>query len=554
MLFVCSFNISYGETNIVSITINQNSFNQECQFTDSCFSPTISKISIGDTIEWINEDEALHNIASFDQKNDVDYFSSPNLQNGESFKFQFNIDNSIYSYFCNIHPWMIGYVIVGDIEFEKPEKNSIGKNPQIFDNFKYEKFVTGLEVPTTIDFIGDTLFILQKNNGKVITYVDGVQTTVLDLEVANYGEQGLLGITTVNNNVYLLFTESFHDGGLALGNKIYKFYWDGENLNQKEFIHEFPAVENSYIGGVLTSNKMGEVFATSGEAFKSGVLQNQLPSESFRHSTTGKRFDEKLNSLDTIMQTLSCLNVSYKHQTSNPYGWNPEQVSIDNKIEMNPLHIIGNIGECFERFFYNEFSFGEWKDTSVILKVEPPGDYAAIGIRNSFGITVDPITGYIWDTENGPDKFDEINLIDKKFNSGWNNIQGPSSKKIIPPEGYSDYEYADPKFSWEKPIGITGLDFAESIMFEKYDNWLFVADSNNGNIYKFELNNERTDFIFTNSHLQDQVFDITDNDESMNEILFGTNFGLISDIKFGPDGALYVVSLLDGIIYRIIPN
>ena len=92
MLFVCSFNISYGETNIVSITINQNSFNQECQFTDSCFSPTISKISIGDTIEWINEDEALHNIASFDQKNDVDYFSSPNLQNGESFKFQFNID------------------------------------------------------------------------------------------------------------------------------------------------------------------------------------------------------------------------------------------------------------------------------------------------------------------------------------------------------------------------------------------------------------------------------------------------------------------------------
>jgi glucose/arabinose dehydrogenase len=37
----------------------------------------------------------------------------------------------------------------------------------------------------------------------------------------------------------------------------------------------------------------------------------------------------------------------------------------------------------------------------------------------------------------------------------------------------------------------------------------------------------------------------------MEEILFGSNFGLISDIEFGPDGSLYVVSLLDGTIYRI---
>ena len=37
----------------------------------------------------------------------------------------------------------------------------------------------------------------------------------------------------------------------------------------------------------------------------------------------------------------------------------------------------------------------------------------------------------------------------------------------------------------------------------------------------------------------------------MEEILFGSNFGIISDIEFGPDGSLYVVSLLDGTIYRI---
>ena len=41
--------------------------------------------------------------------------------------------------------------------------------------------------------------------------------------------------------------------------------------------------------------------------------------------------------------------------------------------------------------------------------------------------------------------------------------------------------------------------------------------------------------------------------ESLDEIEFGNGFGCITDIKFGPDGNLYIVSLSDGIIYRIIP-
>ena len=170
-------------------------------------------------------------------------------------------------------------------------------------------------------------------------------------------------------------------------------------------------------------------------------------------------------------------------------------------------------------------------------------------------MAVDPLTGYLWDTENGSDKFDEINLIDKKFNSGWSKIQGPSNEKISPPQGYEEYEYEDPKFSWELPIGITAIDFADSPMFKKYENWLFVSDSNNGNIYKFRLNENRTDFVFESQHLQDKVVNLLQKDsienESMEEILFGSNFGLISDIEFGSDGSLYVVSLLDGSIYRI---
>ena len=551
-------NVYAQESTQEIVKISQNSYNPGCELTDSCFTPTVLHIAKGDSVKWINNDDALHNIVSGTPGNEIDgIFSSPLLKTGQNFEFIFDLDNSIQPYFCSIHPWMIGYVIVGNIEFEKLIIEKTINEPIIFDDFKFEKFISGLSVPSSIIFLNDTLLILQKNDGKILSFKDGQINTILDLEVSNYGEQGLLGITNVGSTVYIFLTEAFHDGGLATGNKIYKFEWDGKSLTQKKLLKELPADEVTYNGGAMVSDNSGTVFAVTGEDYKAGVLQNYLPEDSFRHFSQGTRSDEdvKRGINDTIKDTMSCINVSFKYYTTNPSGWGEKTKTQENKFESNPLNIIQNIGECVERFFFNEFSFGHWKDTSVILQIDPPGSYAAIGIRNSFGLTIDPVTGYLWDTENGPDKFDEINLINKKFNSGWSKIQGPSEISIEPPSGYEDYIYEDPKFNWELPIGITSLDFADSSMFKKYENWLFVADSNNGNIYKFRLNEARTDFVFESEHLKDKVVNLLQKDsieiESMEEILFGTNFGLISDIEFGPDGSLYVVSLLDGIIYRI---
>ena len=50
--------------------------------------------------------------------------------------------------------------------------------------------------------------------------------------------------------------------------------------------------------------------------------------------------------------------------------------------------------------------------------------YYAYGIRNSFGIAFDPLTGNLWDTENGPSFGDEINLVEPGFNSGWAKVLG----------------------------------------------------------------------------------------------------------------------------------
>ena len=193
---------------------------------------------------------------------------------------------------------------------------------------------------------------------------------------------------------------------------------------------------------------------------------------------------------------------------------------------------------------------GEPDDTAVILRIAPPGPYYAIGVRNSFGLTVDPFTGKLWDTENGPTDNDEINLVPPNFNSGWDVIMGPANKaQLAALPGFPGYTYHDPQFTWVEPVAPTGLSFVKSKEFSKYQNSLFVGDCNKGNLYKFELNNKRDGFVFKSPQLLDNVANL---DEPVDEIIFGTGFGCITDVKQGPDGLLYVVSLSDGIIYRIV--
>ncbi len=52
----------------------------------------------------------------------------------------------------------------------------------------------------------------------------------------------------------------------------------------------------------------------------------------------------------------------------------------------------------------------------------------AYGIRNSFGMSFDPLSGSLWQQENGEDAFDEINRVERGMNSGWIQIAGPVSR------------------------------------------------------------------------------------------------------------------------------
>ena len=82
-----------------------------CEKTDSCYTPSKIVIKQGGSVTWINEDVAFHSVTSgyYDEPSEI--FDSDYLDPEESFTFIFE-NIGTYDYFCTLHPWMKGQVIV----------------------------------------------------------------------------------------------------------------------------------------------------------------------------------------------------------------------------------------------------------------------------------------------------------------------------------------------------------------------------------------------------------------------------------------------------------
>jgi aldose sugar dehydrogenase len=413
---------------------------------------------------------------------------------------------------------------------EKPSIRTGIETPNIIKdpNLKVELISKGLELPTSMAFLGpNDILVLEKDKGTVKRIVNGkiLAEPVLDVNVANKSERGMLGIAVsyAKNNenepiyVFLYYTESEEDdnddcprdnfcnpGNDPLGNRLYRYELVNDKLVNPKLMLDLPATPGpAHNGGAVTIGPDNNVYLVIGDV-KSKSIQ-------------------KVSSADG---RAGILVVTQDGELSGEGGWE------------------GILGNTF-----------------------PLNLYYAFGIRNSFGIDFDPVTGKLWDTENGEDSGDEINLVEAGFNSGWNKIQGIWSKGgdrssthtenvILNPDNLEDFggkaKYSPPEFTWADSIGPTALKFLNSDKLGKqYQNDIFVGDVHNGNLYHYKLEKQRTGLLFLEESLSDKVADA---DEENAGIIFGEGFGSISDLEVGPDGYLYIVSLGRGAIYRIVPS
>ena len=257
------------------------------------------------------------------------------------------------------------------------------------NNLVVENVTGGFEKPTSMAFLGpNDILVTEKETGKVMHVIDGQiqDKPVLDVAVANSIERGLLGIAIAKQPdgktyVFLSYTESGDDvdGSDAednvdpSGNRLYRYeYVDGQ-LENPTLLLDLPAIPDNgraeHNGGKIRIGPDNNVYYVIGEVGG--------------HRTQAQ---------------------------NNENGPEPNGLGGVLRVTQDGHIVKGGI------------IFGDESPLNL---------YYAMGIRNSFGMDFDPVTGNLWDTENGPTAGDEINLVYPGFNGGWSLIQGFSKNDFM---------------------------------------------------------------------------------------------------------------------------
>lgn len=82
-----------------------------CEETDSCYVPATITVKVGQPVTWLNEDSAFHSVTSGTYDIPTDDFDSGYMDPYQSFTLTFEQAGTV-DYFCTLHPWMAGRVVV----------------------------------------------------------------------------------------------------------------------------------------------------------------------------------------------------------------------------------------------------------------------------------------------------------------------------------------------------------------------------------------------------------------------------------------------------------
>jgi glucose/arabinose dehydrogenase len=385
-----------------------------------------------------------------------------------------------------------------------------------------ERIFTGHFEPSSMTFLApNDILVLDRDAGKVYRVTNGdMSGPILDVNVGTDGYRGLLGVVVADEKefkrVFLYYTEArTHDGDDAaknpvnpLGNRLFRYDLVDNKLINPKLLLSLPALPGPrHAGGVVAIGPDKNIYLTIGDL--DGTFRYKQYETMTQNYQNGSIPDGRSGILVVT-------------QDGKPTG----------------KYILGNLF--------------------------PLNLYYAYGIRNSFGIDWDPLAGYLWDSENGPNFGDELNLVEPGFNSGWASVQGywqPNVEKMgqlkLKPDNLVSFsgrgKYSAPEFAWLNPVAPSAIKFLDSKKYgPEYENDLLVGDANYGNIYDFNLDEQRMHLALS-AKLSDKI---SNNIRELDNVIFAKGFGKVTDIEIGPDGLLYVLSGQKHItsIYRVIPR
>jgi len=359
-----------------------------------------------------------------------------------------------------------------------------------------------------------------------------------------------------------------------LGNRVDRFRWTGGGLVYERSLLKLLAFQNdgapeppgqndaaqpargNHDGGVLAFGPDGKLYVAVGDLGRRGQMQN------LRQGPTPPTPDDQFGGPAPDDAHLSGVILRLNDDGSTPS---------DNPFFGVGANVGGQAGANIQRLF-------------------------AYGLRNTFGMAFDPASGALWDQQNADDAFDELNRVERGMNGGWIQIMGPAARiaqfkqieQTLPPSGgipgaqlqqirwppsniadtpqealsrlfvLPGSSYSDPEFSWKFATPPAGIGFlASPALGPQYRNDLFAGAATpltrGGYLFRFNLTGNRRMIAVDDPRLEDRVadnnakHDLTESES----LLFGTDFGVGTDVETGPNGNLFVVSLTHGAVYEV---
>ena len=360
--------------------------------------------------------------------------------------------------------------------------------------------------------------MIEKNTGRVRRARNGViEATVLDLSVSTASERGGLGIELSPNFdddgfVYIYYSAAA--GGDGTGwteNVVARYQWNGSRLVSPTVLLRFPhrsgqANGPNHDGGTLRFGPDGNLYGQVGD-----LNRGRFDDPRIEQNTGGDASAE----VGGIFRIDSTGDVP----ADNPFA--------DHAVEAVRIWFV-------------------------------------YGVRNGFGLAFDDLTDRLWFTENGPEVYDEINVAEPAMNSGWLPLMGPDSRDArYGANGNRAFSaadlqmlpgsvYRDPVFSWLDPIGVTAMVFLRTDTFpRRLRDRLVVGDTNTGDLYLFQPRGKKRRTLKLTGGVRDRVAD-TEPERQISR--WGSDFGIVTDMRIGPDRNLYVLDLAAGTLWRIRPK
>jgi glucose/arabinose dehydrogenase len=421
----------------------------------------------------------------------------------------------------------------------------------------------GLTMPTSLVFAAGRMFVTEKTTGKVrVVENPGTATDVLDLAVNSFDERGLLGIAVhpdfeIKPFVYLQWTWRGDGDGPQhilgtdsdkspevpeLGNRVDRFRWNGERLVFDRNIIRMRSntlvtdttgrIRGNHDAGPLAFGPDGKLYFMLGDQNLRGRLQN---------IADGPAPDDP-NFTGVMLR----LNDDGSTPGDNPF-----------------------------------FAAGKAMGGQAGANVEKVWVY---GIRNSFGLAFEPTSGALWQTENGDDASDEINVFTRGSNSGWIQLMGTPQRfdewkgiEVGTKDGFDNptwpptklqadaaaaqkamvalpgSHYTAPVLTYVRPPALTSIGFVRTdALGARSRDTAWVGTVLTNSLLRYPLAKNGRGLALTGG-LADGVDDNKakgDLGESAGSVV-GKGFGIITSIQVGPDGALYVMSLDKGSVYRL---